>query len=89
MTKRQAIKYHGGGFMRALLDAVEKPCDFAALREAWFRADNANQARLERVFPGLGEWAVTSYNQWPAPNSAGVAMAFPEMSAEALDAEVE
>ena len=88
MTRRDFIRKMGGGFSRALLNAASKPRDLQALFEVWSRADDCNRQRLERVFPNLGQIVLTIHNRWPNVR-AGIALAFPKMSDESLDAEME
>ena len=65
MTQREALETgRFGGFAEALHKAAESG-DVHDLVEAYARADDGNQAKLEAVFPGLREIALTVYNKWP------------------------
>ena len=75
MTNRERLEV-SGSHSQALLRAVDSG-DIKDLFEAYGRADMGNRERYEVAFPGIGEIAVTIYNDWPCRTAAGLAIAFP------------
>ena len=85
MTNRERLE-RGGSHSQALLRAVDSG-SIKDLLEAYGRADMGNKERYEVAFPGIGEIAVTIYNDWPCRTAAGLAIAFPVVAK--LDEEYE
>lgn len=75
-----------GGFGVALLALVEKP-SLTTLTEALGKADDDNQAAIERALPGALAICRIIYNDWPRNWNIGLVEQFRSLSQ--LDDDVE
>jgi hypothetical protein len=82
LTQRQAIEdERHGGFNKALLKAADSGNPWN-LMDAYAKADQYNQARLDRVFPDGLAICRKLYNDWPNPRQWTLALLelFPKLA---------